>query len=585
MRLVRGARKAQPPPCLCWIFCPNCGRLPQMSHFPLNSARSFCYRHNLNEATSLTTLKPSTPARQVLEMARQTEQRLALELLVVNALNVFPVPDGDTGTNMLATVREALASADSASSLQEVVDKLALGAMLGARGNSGVILSQLFRAQQEMLSTASATEPLAAADLAHVLARASALAAKAVANPVEGTMLSVLNATTTVPLPSQWERLGEGTLATEPFLAEVLRAAEAAVAATPDQLPVLREAGVVDSGGYGLLILLRAWYEALVGQPAPDFGSILLGLERAREQAAAGVAHPAGLLAPPEHGYGYCVTLLVEAPSADEALIRRQLQEVGDSVLVVAVGGNVKLHVHVPDPEMAIELARGLGTISASAISNIDEQTKLAAIPVVAVASGEGLARVFESLGASVVGGGQTQNPSTAELLAGCQAHNAPVFLLPNNANVLAAAHQAAIARPDIVVVPTNSIPQGVAAALAYDGHASAEDNLERMTLAAGGVLSAELVAAARAATLDGVHVEAGQTMVLLEGKLLGAGDAGLAALGERVRQAHPELLTIYYGAAASRADAETLAARFPDLQTEIVRGDQSRAIFTLGFE
>ncbi|HVA23747.1 MAG TPA: DAK2 domain-containing protein [Chloroflexota bacterium] len=505
-------------------------------------------------------------------MARQAARSLELELPVINALNVFPVPDGDTGTNMLATVREALSCAAGAATLREAVDKLAQGAMLGARGNSGVILSQLFRAQQQMRASHSPSDVLTSVDLAGILARASDLAAGAVANPVEGTMLSVLRAAASVPPAGD-------------FLGEVLRAGEAALAATPDQLPILREAGVVDSGGFGLLTLLRGWYEAITGQPAPSLGTSLLGVERAREQAAAGVAHPADLLARREHGYGYCVTLLVETPDADEAAIRERLLELGDSVLVAAVSGQLKLHVHVPDPETAIAFARELGTISRSEVSNIDEQVGGLTIPVVAVASGEGLARVFRSLGAGVVSGGQTQNPSTAELLAACEKVPAPVFLLPNNRNVLAAAKQAAAAREGILVVRTESIPQGVAATLAYDTRASADDNLVRMGTAAAGVISAELAPAARSATLAGIHVEPGQMLVLIDGKLVGVDDAGLAALGEHIRQAGSELITIYYGAAAVQADADRLAAAFPDLQVEIVRGDQPHATFILGFE
>jgi DAK2 domain fusion protein YloV len=523
-------------------------------------------------------------------MARQAERQLAIELPVVNALNVFPAPDGDTGANMLATVREALSQTDGACSLREAVDKLALGAMLGARGNSGVILSQLFRAQQEVLARRSPSEALTPADLARILARASELASGAVANPVEGTMLSVLRAAS-VPLPPRRERLGEGTQrASAEFMLAILRAAEAALAATPDQLPILREAGVVDSGGYGVLALLRGWYEALTGQPAPSVTSSLLGVERAREQAAAGVAHPADLLARPEHGYGYCVTLLVDAPGADEAGIRRRLLELGDSVLVVAVDGQLKLHLHAPDPGDALRYASDLGRLVHSDVTNIDEQTGTAlAIPVVAVATGEGLARLFRSLGAAVVTGGQTLNPSTAELLAPCRGLPGPVFLLPNNGNVLAAARQAAEALPAIVVVPTRGVPQGVAATLAYDSQAPASENLARMTRAAGAVLTAELVPAARDAALEGIDIQSGQTMVLLEGKLLGVDDAGLAALAEHVRHTAPELATIYYGAAASQAEAERLRDRLlagsPDVEVEIVRGDQPHTTFILGFE
>jgi dihydroxyacetone kinase-like predicted kinase len=382
--------------------------------------------------------------------------------------------------------------------------------MLGARGNSGVILSQLFRAQCEVLKRRGSEGSLAPNELGLVLSRASELAYRAVANPVQGTMLSVLAAAAAAP---QSPGLGD-------YLGGVVDAAETALAATPDQLPILREAGVVDSGGYGLLLLLRGWYESLCGQPAPAISRSLLGLERAQEQAAHGGGHPADLIDNRERAYGYCVTLLVDAPGANEDELRRRLRELGDSVLVAAMGGRLKLHVHVPDPEPVRALASELGAIAGSDITNIDEQTAVAtrpSLPLVAVAAGEGLSRVFRSLGAGVVAGGPGRNPNTAD-----------------DGNVIAAARQAAASREGIVVVPTRSLPQGIAATLAYHAEDSAQANAARMQQAAEGVVSAELVGASRAATLHGIHVEAGQTMVLLEGKLLGVEDAGLAALVER---------------------------------------------------
>ena len=515
-------------------------------------------------------------------MARQAERQLEGELGVINALNVFPVPDGDTGTNMLATVREALSQAESASSMEDVVRNLSVGAMLGARGNSGVILSQLFRAQCEVLERRGSEGSLAPNELGLVLSRASELAYRAVANPVQGTMLSVLAAAAAAP---QSPGLGD-------YLGGVVDAAETALAATPDQLPILSEAGVVDSGGYGLLLLLRGWYESLCGQPAPAILRSLLGLERAREQAAHGGGHPADLIDNRERAYGYCVTLLVDAPGANEDELRRRLRELGYSVLVAAMGGRLKLHVHVPDPEPVRALASELGAIAGSDITNIDEQTAVAtrpSLPLVAVAAGEGLSRVFRSLGAGVVAGGPGRNPNTAELLSACEDVQEPVFLLPNDGNVIAAARQAAASREGIVVVPTRSLPQGIAATLAYHAEDSAQANAARMQQAAEGVVSAELVGASRAATLHGIHVEAGQTMVLLEGKLLGVEDAGLAALVERIRAAGSELATIYYGAAASQPGAQQLRDRLlaglPELQVEIVRGDQPHALFIIGFE
>jgi DAK2 domain fusion protein YloV len=514
-------------------------------------------------------------------MARCAEQQLAGELQVINALNVFPVPDGDTGTNMLATIREALAQAKGASKLQPAIQKLSTGAMLGARGNSGVIMSQIFRAQCEILEGRRSEEPLTPAELARLLARASELARHAVANPVEGTMLSVLRAAAGV---GPRDRMADFTLA-------VVEASEVALARTPEQLPILREAGVVDSGGYGLVLMLRGCHEGLTGQPPPHLTRPLLGLERAREQAAAGRAHPAELMPGSARDYGYCVTLLVEAPSAGEDAIRSALQEQGDSVLVAAGEGRLKLHVHVPDPEPVKRYARALGRLVAEEISNIDEQTRGAAasLPIVAVAPGEGLANVFRSLGAATVTGGQTQNPSTAELLAACQGLGAPVFLLPNNGNVLAAARQAATQRQGVVIVPTKTVPQGVAAALAYDAGATPEANLERMQRAAASVLTAELVTAARGASLKGIEVRPDQTMVIADGELIGVDEAGLAALIQRVDGAGSELATIYFGASVAEADAERLRERLrrslPDLEVEIVPGNQPHALFIIGFE
>ncbi len=527
---------------------------------------------------------------------------------MVNALNVFPVPDGDTGTNMLATLGEALGEAEGAG--EDAAERLARGAILGARGNSGVILSQLLRAQVEVLGTPSrpaagaprqtggsaasasplpagsaAREPsasLAAPDLAAVLARARELAYQAVSRPVPGTMLSLLDA---LAQPSSAASL-------EAFLGESLERAEAALAATPDQLPILREAGMVDSGGYGLLLVLQGWHEALTGKPAPGLRRDLLGLARARDQAAAGLGRPSAHVPAAPSRYGSCVTLLVDAPAAAEADIREGLQAMGDSVLVVAAGGQVKLHVHVADPEQAAAFARRFGPVVRSEVSNIDEQTGLLpapALPVVAVASGAGLLEVFRGLGAAVVDGGQSHNPSPAELLAACRAISGPVFLLPNDPNAIAAAQQAAAEREEIFAVPTRSVPQGVAAALAYDRDAGPEDNLARMSQAAAAVLTATFAHAGRAATLNGIQVEPGQLMVLLDGQLLGVEEAGLSALLSSVADRQPELATIYFGAGALQGEAERvsqqLQASLPALEVEIVRGDQPREAFIISFE
>lgn len=515
-------------------------------------------------------------------MVRAGERQLEAELAVINALNVFPVPDGDTGTNMLATVREALSQAASAATFGQAAQQLAQGAMLGARGNSGVILSQLFRALSEVLAHCSCLSQEA---LAHVFARAAELAYATVEHPVEGTMLSVLTAISSPCSSSSGER---GATAPD-VLGCAAAAAEAALARTPDQLPVLKEAQVVDSGGYGLLLLLRGWCEALSGG-VPPLRHQLLGLERARQQVAAGDGHPADLVRSREGGYGYCVTLLLEGVTSGEAAVRQHLAELGESVLVVAVDGQLKLHLHVPAPDPVLRYAATVGVVTSSEISNIDEQAGTVeappALPVVAVAAGKGLARVFRGLGVAVVEGGQGQNPSTAELLTACDAalgQYPEVFLLPNNGNVLATARQAAAARTSVRVVPSKSIPQGIAAVLAYVPEAP----LERMMAALESVLSAEIVTAARAAIVSGTAVDEGDAMVMVEGSLAGVGEVGLAALAAHPRARAAELCTIYYGAAASEQMAESLEKGFhrPDLEVQIVRGDQPQALFILSFE
>jgi dihydroxyacetone kinase-like predicted kinase len=379
-------------------------------------------------------------------------------------------------------------------------------------------------------------------------------------------------------------------------LATAVVAAEAAVARTPEQLPILAAAQVVDSGGYGLLTMLRGCRGAMGFVPPLLHDSHLLGVDRVRAQVAAGNANPAGLVAAPTEPYGLCVTLLVEAPGTDELAVRRRLEELGSSVLVVASGSQLKMHLHVPDPSVALDYAATLGTILRSDISDIDEQASgvdaALALPIVAVADGEGLTRLFRSLGASVLAGGPANNPSTADLLAACDevaACHDRAFLLPNHPNILPGARQAAELRSTLRVVPSAGIPHGIAAALAFEPGAPDDQNLELMTLAAARVCAAELTRAARAATLGGVTVARGELMVMVDGQLLGTGESGLGKLLERAAARQPELATIYYGAAVAEADAEELAiqlrAGLPGLAVEIVRGDQPRAEYLLSFE
>ncbi len=525
-------------------------------------------------------------------MVESGRRCVADELAVINGLNVFPVPDGDTGTNMLATLDEALAEAREASSPAEAARGLAAGAMMGSRGNSGVILAQVFQALSETVDRwpdETAEAGLQANHLAATVIRARELAYGAVSNPIEGTMLSVLSALAQAAAQ-------DASVAPSALLGQLLGVAEAAVARTPEQLPILAEAGVIDSGGYGLLQMLRGWYVSLRGQAAPRLGP-LLGIERVRELTAAGQGRPAELLPHATGGYGYCVTLLVEADAEHEPAVRQRLSDVGSSVLVSAAAGRIKLHAHVPDPRVVEKLAAQLGSLLSSEISNIDEQMGLVpagSLPIVAVTLGAGLERVFRGLGAAVVQGGPGRNPSTRDLATAARdrltdADDAAIFLLPNNGNVLAAARQAAAAEPRLLVVPATNVAQGVAAVLAYEAGATSDSNLKRMTGACGAVTYVELVEAVRSARIGGVPVEPGDVMVMLDGSLVGVGEAGLSALIERLRAGSFELVTIYWGSGGSREGAAELRARLagalPGLEVEAVEGNQPYARYLLSLE
>ncbi len=518
-------------------------------------------------------------------IVRIVERQLRSELAVVNGLNVFPVPDGDTGTNMLATINEALLEAEQASTLSEASRLLASGAMLGARGNSGVILSQLFQAVSDVLQDkADVTE----FEVTAILSRAADLAYKTVTHPQEGTMLSVMSAA------AQAARNALGKQSGRRFMETILEAAAIAVARTPEQLAILREAQVVDAGGYGFLLLLRGSFEGITGQPAPSVECEFLGMQHLRERLAHGPVHPSELVKTSDTSYGCCVTVLVECPPGSESAARSRLEELGDSVLVVAAGGRLKLHLHVPDPEVVLAYAAELGTVGNVEISNIDEQTSAppGVAAVLAVAPGEGLRKIFRTLGAAAtLLGGPTQNPSTAELANAARAlDQAPaVFLLPNNGNILAAARQAAGLEPRLRVIPSTSIPQGVAALLAFNENAGVDENIQRMTAALTGVVSAELVPAAREALINGVSVRTGDMMALVEGRLVGAGPDALAELLKVAEVAKRELATVYYGAAVTLQEAEglrdSISRLAPNLEVELVRGDQPQAHYLLSLE
>jgi DAK2 domain fusion protein YloV len=561
----------------------------------------------------------------------------------VNALNVFPVPDGDTGSNMMATVRAALAEAEAVGptvSAERVAAAVAFGALMGARGNSGVITSQILRGLAEGLAGKTKFNTL---DLANALDQGTKAAYGAVAKPVEGTILTVIREASAAAVVSA-ER--ERTL--EAVMGATVDAAAAAVAKTPSLLAILREAGVVDSGGQGLFRLLAGAHAFLTGdlevaatRAAPiavvtsTASTASTGSTGSAASVQPGAAPGAGLR---DEGFGF-ETMFMALAAPDKPLdlerIRAHYESIGESVLVAGDARAIKVHVHSERPDQVLAYALGLGTISRITVENLDQQTddvretraaafaadaattkgsspegaagastngttpypSAAAMPlaVVAVAAGEGLAAIFRDFGVQkIVHGGQTSNPSTGELLEAVKAVDArEVLLLPNNPNIVLAARQvAAMTDRPVAVVATRNAAEGFAAILALDPEKGALENAPEMTTAGRAVQTISVTEAVRDATVSGRKVRQGQTIALdPDDGLVAVDDDPTAAVLAAIGALHPgfELVTIYYGDGADLASTETLARRVHDLGTgaevEVVHGGQPHYRYLISAE
>ena len=568
----------------------------------------------------------------------------------INALNVFPVPDGDTGTNMLLTMRSVNQESLQApgSSVGEVMAAMAHGALLGARGNSGVILSQFFHGLAQGLQGKDGTN---GEDLARAFSLASRAADRSVSKPVEGTMLTVLRDLSLAASQYVGRKGGDSEVLSVWWSA--LEAAKEALSRTPQQLPVLREAGVVDAGGQGVVTLLEGAGRYLAGENVDDL-ELELCVPSDPVASSAGVS-VGQLAASPTVGeylaatenelYGYCTQFLIQGPGLDVDKIRSELSDIAESTVVVGNEGLARIHVHAHDPGRVISYAVCVGTIGQVSIDNIDQQHRefssfhrrqaetsetpsdesssleashgpggppqppMVGTVVVAVARGEGFVRLFNELGCrTVVTGGQTMNPSTEELLNAARGTGArEVVLLPNNPNVIPAALQAASVAdqcgPDppaqsekpaqdmrLEVIPSRTIPQGLAALLAFNPDVSLETNLRSMEDALVAVSTIEVTKAVRSTAISGLPVAQGQYIGLLEGDLVAAGVSALSALQQALSKAMavedsrgesvpPEILTLYWGAdteeSHARDAAEQLRLSIPGVEIEVVYGGQ----------
>jgi DAK2 domain fusion protein YloV len=561
----------------------------------------------------------------------------------VNALNVFPVPDGDTGSNMMATVRAALAEAEalrSTVSAERVAAAAAFGALMGARGNSGVITSQILRGLAEGLAGKTRFNAL---DLANALDQGTKAAYGAVAKPVEGTILTVIREASAAAVASA-ER--ERTI--DAVMGATTTAAQKAVARTPTLLAILREAGVVDSGGQGLFRLFEGAHAFLTGDlkvSARLPGAVGVGAAAAGPAgagAAVGVS-AAQHGAPPgagmrDEGFGFETMFLAHAEPGkplDVDAIRDHFESIGESVLVAGDARAIKVHIHNERPDQVLAYALGLGQLSKISVENLDQQasdvreTRAAAfagepsaaaardsgggttggdpavdgatsadtppLAVVAVAAGEGLAAIFRDFGVQkVVYGGQSANPSTGELLEAVNAVDArEIVLLPNNPNVVLAARQVAslVDRP-VAVAATRNAAEGFAAMLALDPDKNAADNATSMTAAGRAIQSLAVTQAVRDATVSGKKVKKGQTIALDpdDGLVAVHNDPATAVLNA-VKKLSPgfELITVYYGDGGDLAGTEALARRIHDLGTgaevEVLHGGQPHYRYLISAE
>ena len=513
----------------------------------------------------------------------------------INSLNVFPVPDGDTGTNMLLTMRSAMERcppADGATA-GEVAGNLADGAFWGARGNSGVILSQFFKGFAQAIE---GSQVCAADCLARAFNQATDAAYSAVGQPVEGTMLTVIRSLS----QAVQDRLdGDGDVDPRSLWQTAFDAAREALALTPSQLPVLQEAGVVDAGGMGMVVILGGALCELAGQDQGQVDAAVaegfVNPDTAHRIAAAQSYLDDSM----ETRWGYCTQFIIQGQGLDTDRIRREFTQISDSAVVVGNDDNVRVHIHVLDPGPALSYGTTIGQLSQIDIQNMSQQnldfagqratspatsSEAPALAVVAVAPGDGLAYLFREAGcAAVVSGGQTMNPSVTELVAAIDAVRAgDTIILPNNKNVVATAELAAATNPQLHVVPTHTVPQGVTALLAFNPGDDLETNLKSMSAALSQVVSIEVTQAVRASTVGGLAVSAGQHIGLIDGALAVAGDTPEIAL--RSALAHTELspdkvVTLYLGPedrwAEAKEVAQGLEELYPGIQVDLIYGGQ----------
>ena len=542
------------------------------------------------------------------------EMRLSENAEFVNSLNVFPVPDGDTGTNMMLSFKsgaERVANS-TATTVGDLAQDLAKGLLMGARGNSGVILSQLFRGFSKAVV---GKDEITGEELAQAFTNGVETAYKAVMKPVEGTILTVAR---------ESAKRGVRKLETSNDIIEVmgsvLRGAEKALAKTPDLLPVLKEVGVVDSGGQGLVFIYNGFFEALTGEAIP-----VQSLQSNKIDLTSVAHHESGVdyehVSTGDIKFGYCTEIMVKIGEGETVVdtfdydtFRNYLNELGDSLLVVADDEIIKVHVHTERPGEVMNYGQRFGSLMKVKVDNMRlqheevlktdysakvkeaAQKQKAEYGIVAVAAGEGVQELFKSMGVTtIINGGQTMNPSTEDILQAVkEAHAEKVIVLPNNKNIQMAANQAAEVSEDaaVAVVATRTISEGLASLLAFNPEASLEDNQAAMSEQMALVSSGQITNAVRDTNIDGVEIKTDDFMGIVDGKILVSiadrKEATLATIDKMIND-DSEILTIIYGEDADASEVEEITeaveAKYPDVEVEVHEGNQPVYTYLLSVE
>ena len=535
-------------------------------------------------------------------MMSNAANKLELQSEYVNSLNVFPVPDGDTGTNMSMTFRAAVKEIEGMDNknIGEVSKKLAKGALMGARGNSGVILSQILRGISKGLE---GKEEADASEFANALLEGSKSAYKAVMRPTEGTILTIVRTAGEVAVALKEDNITE-------LMREVCRESKIMLDKTPEMLPALKKAKVVDSGGMGLLIILQGMQEAL-----ENGLKVTTGTPQAVKSSAA-KAQRSETMSEEDIKFGYCTEFIILGDSNHAEEFKSKVINNGDSLVVVGYEDVIKVHIHTNNPGKVLEEAVKFGELSKIKIDNMREEHRemlegmyeeaaeteesVAAgefkkYAFISVAMGEGMKNIFKDLGVDyVIEGGQTMNPSTQDMLEAIEKLNAEhIFILPNNKNIIMAANQAAeISDKDIRVIPTKTIPQGITCITMFNPEADVEENTEELKEAMEMVKTTSVTYAVRDTEVDGKEIKEGNILGLVEGKIKEVGEDPYKVaedLIDSLVDEDSELITIFYGkdCEEEKVDAliEKLEGKYEDLDVQCYKGEQPLYYFIMSVE